>query len=69
VNFEGTFSLWGKDIVETTVLIQEQKEDGNVEILCIASAGEDNPLLQTIPIGFHGQGPTAALGSSLEPSV
>jgi aldehyde:ferredoxin oxidoreductase len=38
--FEDAGSLWGKDTVETTVSIQEEKENRNAEVLCIGPAGE-----------------------------
>ncbi len=40
VRFEDGRSLWGKDTVETTVSIQEEKEDRMTEVLCIGPAGE-----------------------------
>lgn len=40
VRFEDATHLWGKDTVETTVTIQEEKEDRDAEVLCIGPAGE-----------------------------
>ncbi|OGP62083.1 MAG: hypothetical protein A2170_11515 [Deltaproteobacteria bacterium RBG_13_53_10] len=40
VQFEDASTLWGKDTSETTVTIQEEKEDRNAEVLCIGPAGE-----------------------------
>jgi aldehyde:ferredoxin oxidoreductase len=40
VRFEDAKALWGKDILETTVAIQEETEDRDAEILCIGPAGE-----------------------------
>ena len=41
VRFEDARLLWGKDVLETTVSIQEQKEGRNGEVLCIGPAGEN----------------------------
>ena len=41
VRFEDARQLWGKDVLETTVSIQEQKEGRNTEVLCIGPAGEN----------------------------
>jgi aldehyde:ferredoxin oxidoreductase len=35
VSFEEAKHLWGKDTVETTAAIQEEKEDRDIEVLCI----------------------------------
>ena len=40
VRFEKADHLWGKDTIETTVAIQEEKGDRNIEVLCIGPAGE-----------------------------
>lgn len=40
VRFEKAASLWGKETTETTVAIQEEKGDRNIEVLCIGPAGE-----------------------------
>lgn len=40
VKFEKAASLWGKETTETTVAIQEEKGDRNMEVLCIGPAGE-----------------------------
>ncbi len=40
VKFEKADHLWGKETVETTVAIQEEKADRSVEVLCIGPAGE-----------------------------
>jgi aldehyde:ferredoxin oxidoreductase len=40
VKFEDAGHLWGKGTTETTVAIQEEKEDRNIEVLCIGPAGE-----------------------------
>jgi len=41
VRFEDARQLWGKDVLETTVSIQDQKEGRNAEVLCIGPAGEN----------------------------
>jgi aldehyde:ferredoxin oxidoreductase len=41
VSFENGKGLWGKDTVETTVAIEEEKRDRNIEVLCIGPAGEN----------------------------
>ena len=41
VSFEDARSLWGKDTAETTVAIQKEKKDRNIEVLCIGPAGEN----------------------------
>jgi len=40
VKFEEAGHLWGKETTETTVAIQEEKEDRSIEVLCIGPAGE-----------------------------
>ncbi len=40
VKFEEAGHLWGKDTIETTVAIQEEKGDRSIEVLCIGPAGE-----------------------------
>jgi aldehyde:ferredoxin oxidoreductase len=40
VRFVDAKALWGKDILEATVAIQEETEDRDAEILCIGPAGE-----------------------------
>lgn len=40
VRFEEADHLWGKETIETTVSIQEEKEDRSIEVLCIGPAGE-----------------------------
>ena len=40
LKFEEAAHLWGKETTETTVAIQEEKGDRNVEVLCIGPAGE-----------------------------
>jgi aldehyde:ferredoxin oxidoreductase len=40
VKFEEAGHLWGKETTETTTTIQEEKEDRNIEVLCIGPAGE-----------------------------
>jgi aldehyde:ferredoxin oxidoreductase len=40
VKFEDASHLWGKETVETTAAIQEEKKDRSIEVLCIGPAGE-----------------------------
>ena len=40
VKFEKADHLWGKETVETTVAVQEEKGDRSMEVLCIGPAGE-----------------------------
>ena len=40
VKFEKADHLWGKETVETTVAVQEEKGDRRIEVLCIGPAGE-----------------------------
>jgi aldehyde:ferredoxin oxidoreductase len=40
VKLEDASHLWGKETIETTVAIQEEKGDRSIEVLCIGPAGE-----------------------------
>ncbi len=40
VKFEEADHLWGKETIETTVAIQEEKVDRSIEVFCIGPAGE-----------------------------
>jgi aldehyde:ferredoxin oxidoreductase len=40
VKFEKADHLWGKDVTETSVTLQEEKGDRSLEVLCIGPAGE-----------------------------
>jgi aldehyde:ferredoxin oxidoreductase len=40
VKFEKAEHLWGKETVETTVALQEERGDRSFEVLCIGPAGE-----------------------------
>jgi aldehyde:ferredoxin oxidoreductase len=40
VKFEKADHLWGKETVETTVAVQEERGDRSIEVLCIGPAGE-----------------------------
>jgi aldehyde:ferredoxin oxidoreductase len=40
VKFQDASHLWGKETTETTVAIQEEKGDRDIEVLCIGPAGE-----------------------------
>lgn len=49
VKFENADHLWGRETTETTVAIQEEKEDRGIEVLCIGPAGEKQiPLANVI---------------------
>jgi len=49
VKFEEAGHLWGKETIETTVAIQEEKGDRSIEVLCIGPAGEkQHPLANVI---------------------
>jgi aldehyde:ferredoxin oxidoreductase len=40
VKFQDASHLWGKETTDTTVAIQEEKGDRDIEVLCIGPAGE-----------------------------
>jgi aldehyde:ferredoxin oxidoreductase len=40
VRFEKADHLWGKETIETTVAVREEKGDRGIEVLCIGPAGE-----------------------------
>jgi aldehyde:ferredoxin oxidoreductase len=52
VSFENGKGLWGKDTVETTVAIEEEKGDRNIEVLCIGPAGENLVLFANVTNRF-----------------
>ena len=52
VTFEKGKGLWGKDTVETTVAIEEEKKDRNIEVLCIGPAGENLVLFANVTNRF-----------------
>ncbi len=52
VTFENGKGLWGKDTVETTVAIEEEKKDRNIEVLCIGPAGENLVLFANVTNRF-----------------
>ena len=62
VRFEDAKSLWGKDTIETTVAIQEEKEDRDAEILCIGPAGERGVLFANVVNRFSWTGDHVGLG-------
>jgi aldehyde:ferredoxin oxidoreductase len=41
VRFEAAKPFWGRNAIETTVLLQEAEKDRNAEVLCIGPAGEN----------------------------
>ena len=52
VTFEKGKGLWGKDTVETTAAIEEDKRDRNIEVLCIGPAGENLVLFANVTNRF-----------------
>jgi aldehyde:ferredoxin oxidoreductase len=64
VRFEDASPLWGKDTVETTVTIQEEKEDRNAEVLCIGPAGERGVPFANVVNRFSWTGDRVGLGYS-----
>ena len=62
VRFEDAKPLWGKDTLETTVTIQEEKEDRNAEILCIGPAGERGVSFANVVNRFSWTGDHIGLG-------
>jgi aldehyde:ferredoxin oxidoreductase len=64
VRFEDARMLWGKDIAETTVTIQDEKEDRNAEILCIGPAGERGVAFANVASRFSWTADHVGLGYS-----
>ena len=62
VSFEEAKHLWGKDTVETTVAIQEEKEDRDIEVLCIGPAGENLVYFANVTNRFSWTGDHIGLG-------
>jgi aldehyde:ferredoxin oxidoreductase len=62
VQFEDASALWGRDTTETTVRIQEEKEDRNTEVLCIGPAGEKGVLFANVVNRFSWTGDHIGLG-------
>lgn len=62
VKFEDASQLWGKDTVETTVAIQKEKENRNIEVLCIGPAGEKLVSFANITNRFSWTGDHIGLG-------
>lgn len=62
VTLEGAKHLWGKDTAETTVAIQEEKKDRNIEVLCIGPAGENLVYLANATNRFSWTGDHIGLG-------
>lgn len=52
VTFEKGKGLWGKNTAETTVAIEEEKRDRNIEVLCIGPAGENLVLFANVTNRF-----------------
>jgi aldehyde:ferredoxin oxidoreductase len=64
VRFEDARGLWGKDTAETTVTLQEEKEDRDVEVLCIGPAGERGVAFANVVNRFSWSGDHVGLGYS-----
>jgi len=62
VSFEDARSLWGKDTAETTVAIQKEKKDRNIEVLCIGLAGENLIFSANVTNRFSWTGDHIGLG-------
>lgn len=62
VVFEEGKHLWGKDTVQTTVAIQEEKKDRNIEVLCIGPAGENLVSFANLTHRFSWSGDHIGLG-------
>ena len=62
VIFEDGRPLWGKDTVETTVAIQEERKDRNIEVLCIGPGGENRVSFANVTNRFSWTGDHVGLG-------
>jgi len=62
VSFEDAKHLWGKDTVETTVALQEEKGDRDIEVLCIGPAGENLVSFANVTGRFSWTGDHIGLG-------
>ncbi|RPJ11925.1 MAG: hypothetical protein EHM36_00495 [Deltaproteobacteria bacterium] len=62
VHFEEAKHLLGKDTVETTVAIQEERKDRNIEVLCIGPAGERLAAFANVTNRFSWTGDHIGLG-------
>ncbi|HSB05985.1 MAG TPA: aldehyde ferredoxin oxidoreductase N-terminal domain-containing protein [Thermodesulfobacteriota bacterium] len=62
VSIEEAKHLWGKDTVETTVAIQEDKKDRDIEVLCIGPAGENLVYFANVTNRFSWTGDHVSLG-------
>jgi aldehyde:ferredoxin oxidoreductase len=62
VHFEDGRPLWGKDTVETTMAIQEEKKDRDIEVLCIGPGGENLVSFANVIHRFSWTGDHIGLG-------
>jgi aldehyde:ferredoxin oxidoreductase len=62
VSFKDAKHLRGKDTVETTVTLQEEKEDRDLEVLCIGPAGENLVSFANVTGRFSWTGDHIGLG-------
>ena len=62
VKFEDASHLWGKETVETTVAIQEDKKDRSIEVLCIGPAGQEQLHFANVTHGLSWTGDHLGLG-------
>ena len=63
VRFEEAKHLWGKDTAETTIALQEETGDRNIEVLCIGPAGENGVAFANVTNRFSWTGDHIGLGS------
>ncbi len=62
VVFEDGRHLWGKDTVQTTIAIQEERKDRNIEVLCIGPGGEHGVSFANVTNRFSWTGDHVGLG-------
>ncbi len=62
VLFEEAQHLWGRDTAETTITLQEEKGDRNIEVLCIGPAGENGVAFANVTNRFSWTGDHIGLG-------
>lgn len=60
--FEDAQRLWGKDTVETSVSIQEESKNRDIEVLCIGPAGENLVSFANVASRFSWTGDHIGLG-------
>ncbi len=62
VRFEDAKHLRGKDTLETTVAIQDERKDRNTEVLCIGPAGENLVFFSNVTNRFSWTGDHIGMG-------